>query len=83
MNQFTKLIAAPAQSEGAGCRKYSGAARRGLHHSVISGYRKEKTGNMDEVNIEAIAQANEKLSEMAKKGDYPQNHRDRETLRMN
>ena len=27
---------------------------------------KEKTGNMDEVNIEAIAQANEKLSEMAK-----------------
>ena len=33
----------------------------------ISRYRKEKTGNMDEVNIEAIAQANEKLKEMAKR----------------
>ena len=29
-----KADSSPAQSEGAGCRKYFGAARRGLHHSV-------------------------------------------------
>lgn len=33
----------------------------------ISRYRKEKTGNMDEVKIEAVAQANEKYKEMAKR----------------
>lgn len=33
----------------------------------ISRYRKEKTGNMDEVKIEVVAQANEKYKEMAKR----------------
>ncbi len=33
----------------------------------ISRYRKEKTGNLDEVKIEAIAHANDKLKELAKR----------------
>ena len=58
-----KADSSPAQSE----ENTLALLEEGCTIPFISRYRKEKTGNMDEVNIEAIAQANEKLSEMAKR----------------
>ena len=67
MNQFTKLIAAQLNLKEQAVENTLALLEEGCTIPFISRYRKEKTGNMDEVNIEAIAQANEKLSEMAKR----------------
>ena len=67
MNQFTKLIAAQLNLKEQAVENTLELLEEGCTIPFISRYRKEKTGNMDEVNIEAIAQANEKLSEMAKR----------------
>ena len=67
MNQFTKQIAAQLNLKEQAVENTLALLEEGCTIPFISRYRKEKTGNMDEVNIEAIAQANEKLSEMAKR----------------
>ncbi len=67
MNQFTKLIAAQLNLREQAVENTLALLEEGCTIPFISRYRKEKTGNMDEVNIEAIAQANEKLKEMAKR----------------
>ena len=70
MNQFTKIIAAQLHLKEQAVDNTLALLEEGCTIPFISRYRKEKTGNMDEVSIEAIAQANEKL-----KGDHPQDHR--------
>ena len=67
MNQFTKIIAAQLKLREQAVENTLALLEEGCTIPFISRYRKEKTGNMDEVNIEAIAQANEKLKEMAKR----------------
>ena len=67
MNQFTKIIAAQLHLKEQAVDNTLALLEEGCTIPFISRYRKEKTGNMDEVNIEAIAQANEKLKEMAKR----------------
>ena len=67
MNQFTKLIAAQLNLKEQAVENTLELLEEGCTIPFISRYRKEKTGNMDEVNIEAIAQANDKLKEMAKR----------------
>lgn len=67
MNQFTKIIAAQLKLREQAVENTLELLEEGCTIPFISRYRKEKTGNMDEVNIEAIAQANEKLKEMAKR----------------
>ena len=67
MNQFTKLIAAKLNLREQAVENTLALLEEGCTIPFISRYRKEKTGNMDEVNIEAIAQANEKYLEMAKR----------------
>ena len=67
MNPFSKMIAAAlALSEKAVANTLE-LLEEGCTIPFISRYRKEKTGNMDEVKIEAVAQANEKYKEMAKR----------------
>ena len=67
MNQFTKIIAAQLKLREQAVENTLELLEEGCTIPFISRYRKEKTGNMDEVNIEAIAQANDKLKEMAKR----------------
>ena len=67
MNQFTKIIAAQLKLKEQAVENTLALLEEGCTIPFISRYRKEKTGNMDEVSIEAIAQANEKLKEMAKR----------------
>lgn len=67
MNQFTKIIAAQLKLKEQAVGNTLALLEEGCTIPFISRYRKEKTGNMDEVSIEAIAQANEKLKEMAKR----------------
>ena len=67
MNQFTKLIAAQLNLREQAVENTLELLEEGCTIPFISRYRKEKTGNMDEVNIEAIAQANDKFKEMAKR----------------
>ena len=67
MNQFTKLIAVKLNLREQAVENTLALLEEGCTIPFISRYRKEKTGNMDEVNIEAIAQANEKYQEMAKR----------------
>ncbi len=67
MNQFTKLIAAQLNLREQAVENTLELLEEGCTIPFISRYRKEKTGNMDEVNIEAIAQASEKYKEMAKR----------------
>ena len=67
MNQFTKLIAAQLNLREQAVDNTLALLEEGCTIPFISRYRKEKTGNMDEVNIEAIAQANDKFKEMAKR----------------
>jgi len=67
MNQFTKLIAAQLNLREQAVENTLALLEEGCTIPFISRYRKEKTGNMDEVNIEAIAQANDKFKEMAKR----------------
>ena len=67
MNQFTKLIAAQLNLREQAVENTLELLEEGCTIPFISRYRKEKTGNMDEVNIEAIAQASDKFKEMAKR----------------
>ena len=67
MNQFTKLIAAQLNLREQAVENTLELLEEGCTIPFISRYRKEKTGNLDEVNIEAIAQAGEKFKEMAKR----------------
>ena len=67
MNQFTKIIAAQLNLREQAVENTLELLEEGCTIPFISRYRKEKTGNLDEVNIEAIAQAGEKFKEMAKR----------------
>ena len=67
MNQFTKIIAAKLNLREQAVENTLVLLEEGCTIPFISRYRKEKTGNLDEVNIEAIAQAGEKFKEMAKR----------------
>ena len=67
MNQFTKTIAASLALSEKAVENTLQLLEEGCTIPFISRYRKEKTGNLDEVKIEAIAQANDKLKELAKR----------------
>lgn len=67
MNQFTKIIAAQLTLKEQAVGNTLDLLEAGCTIPFISRYRKEKTGNLDEVKIESIAQAHEKLKEMAKR----------------
>ena len=67
MNQFTKIIAAQLSLSEKVVENTLQLLEEGCTIPFISRYRKEKTGNLDEVNIEAIAQAGEKLKELVKR----------------
>ena len=67
MNPFSKMIAAALALSEKAVENTLGLLEEGCTIPFISRYRKEKTGNMDEVKIEAVAQANEKYKEMAKR----------------
>ena len=67
MNPFSKMIAAALALSEKAVENTLGFLEEGCTIPFISRYRKEKTGNMDEVKIEAVAQANEKYKEMAKR----------------
>ena len=67
MNPFSKMIAAALALSEKAVENTLGLLEEGCTIPFISRYRKEKTGNMDEVKIEAVAQANEKYKEMTKR----------------
>ncbi len=67
MNQFTKIIAVQLSLAEQVVENTLALLDEGCTIPFISRYRKEKTGNLDEVKIEAIAQAAEKLKETAKR----------------
>ena len=67
MNPFSKMIAAALALSEKAVENTLELLEEGYTIPFISRYRKEKTGNMDEVKIEAVAQANEKYKEMAKR----------------
>lgn len=67
MNPFSKMIAAALALCEKAVENTLELLEEGCTIPFISRYRKEKTGNMDEVKIEAVAQANEKYKEMAKR----------------
>ena len=67
MNQYVKIIAAQLHLTEKAVENTLTLLDEGCTIPFISRYRKEKTGNLDEVNIESIAQANEKLKEIAKR----------------
>lgn len=67
MNPFSKMIAAALALSEKAVENTLELLEEGRTIPFISRYRKEKTGNMDEVKIEAVAQANEKYKEMAKR----------------
>ncbi len=67
MNQFTKIIAASLNIGEKHVDNVLELLEEGCTIPFISRYRKERTGNMDETDIEAVAQANNKLKELAKR----------------
>ena len=67
MNQFTKIIAVSLSLSEKAVENTLQLLEEGCTIPFISRYRKEKTGNLDEVKIEQIAQANDKLKELAKR----------------
>lgn len=67
MNPFSKMIAAALALSEKAVENTLELLEEGCTIPFISRYRKEKTGNMDEVKIEAVAQTNEKYKEMAKR----------------
>ena len=67
MNSYSKMIAAALALSEKAVENTLELLEEGCTIPFISRYRKEKTGNMDEVKIEAVAQANEKYKEMAKR----------------
>lgn len=67
MNQYVKMIAVQLHLTEKAVENTLALLDEGCTIPFISRYRKEKTGNLDEVNIESIAQANEKLKEIAKR----------------
>ena len=67
MNPFSKMIAAALALSEKAVENTLELLEEGCTIPFISRYRKEKTGNMDEVKIEAVALANEKYKEMAKR----------------
>ena len=67
MNSFAKIIASQLSLAEKSVENTLQLLDEGCTIPFISRYRKEKTGNLDEVQIEAIAQAGEKLKEMAKR----------------
>ena len=67
MNPFSKMIAAALALGEKAVENTLELLEEGCTIPFISRYRKEKTDNMDEVKIEAVAQANEKYKEMAKR----------------
>ena len=66
MNPFSKMIAAALALSEKAVENTLELLEEGCTIPFISRYRKEKTGNMDEVKIEAVAQANVIYKEMAK-----------------
>lgn len=67
MNQFTKIIAASLNIGEKHVDNVLELLEEGCTIPFISRYRKERTGNMDETNIEAVAQVNNRLKELAKR----------------
>ena len=67
MNQFTKIIAASLNIGEKHVDNVLELLEEGCTIPFISRYRKERTGNMDETDIEAVAQANNRLKELAKR----------------
>lgn len=67
MNQFGKIIANQLSLAEQVVENTLALLDEGCTVPFISRYRKEKTGNLDEVKIEAIAQAAEKMKETAKR----------------
>lgn len=67
MNQYVKMIAVQLHLTEKAVENTLALLDEGCTIPFISRYRKEKTGNLDEVNIESIAQAHEKLKEIAKR----------------
>ena len=67
MNPFSKMIAAALALSEKAVENTLELLEEGCTIPFISRYRKEKTGNMDEVKIEAVTHANEKYKEMAKR----------------
>lgn len=67
MNPFTNIIAAQLSLSGQAVENTLQLLEEGCTIPFISRYRKEKTGNLDEVKIEAICSLNDKLKELAKR----------------
>jgi len=67
MNQFTKKIADELSLPERGVDNTLELLSEGCTIPFISRYRKEKTGNLDEVAIAAISEMNDKLQEIAKR----------------
>ena len=67
MNPFSKMIAAALALSEKAVENTLELLEEGCTIPFISRYRKEKTGNMDEVKIVAVAQANENYKELAKR----------------
>lgn len=67
MNIFTKHIADELQLSAKGVEGVLGLLEEGCTIPFIARYRKEITGNMDEVAITAISNLSDKLQELAKR----------------
>lgn len=67
MNPFSSIIAARLSLREQAVENILELLSEGCTIPFISRYRKEKTGNMDEVNIEAVSNLNDKLQETAKR----------------
>lgn len=67
MNQFSKIITSRLSLSEKVVDNTLQLLDEGCTIPFISRYRKEKTGNLDETQIEAIAQAYEKMQELSKR----------------
>ena len=67
MEIFHKMISAALEPAGKANQQYPQATGRGATIPFISRYRKEITGGLDEVQIEAIKTQYDKLSDLAKR----------------
>ena len=69
MNQFTKFISQRLNLNERGVENTLQLLGEGCTIPFISRYRKERTGNFDEVQIAQISDLNDRLKEMQKPKD--------------
>ena len=69
MNQFTKFISQKLNLNERGVENTLQLLGEGCTIPFISRYRKERTGNFDEVQIAQISDLNDRLKEMQKRKD--------------